>query len=75
MVDEISKLRRNSPFVPFTIHLADGRRFEVPTIDHFLVAGRRAVVLNDHNAIEILPALSMNGITTHADARPEESRE
>ena len=73
MIDEISKLRRHRPFVPFTIHLADGRRFEVPAIGHFLVVGRRAVVLNDNQTIEILPALLMSGVTTRVGAPPEES--
>ena len=75
MIGEISRLRQNRPFVPFTIHLTDGRRFEVPTIDHFLVVGRRAVVLNDNDSIEILPAVLMSGLTTRIDALPEKSRE
>ena len=72
MIGDIRKLKQNSPFVPFTIHLADGREFLVPTVDHFLVVGNRAVVLNDNDSIEILPALLMSGITTNIAALPEE---
>ena len=71
MIGDIRKLRQNRPFVPFTIHMADGRNFEVKTIDHFLVVGFRAVILNDDESIEILPALLMNGITTQVSALPE----
>ncbi len=70
MIGEISKLKRNIPFVPFTIHLADGRHFQVPTTDHFLIVGTRGVVLNNNDSIEILPALLMSGITTDASVLP-----
>jgi hypothetical protein len=63
VIGEIRKLREKRPFVPFTIHLTDGRKFPVPTIDHFLIVGSRGVVLNDNDSIEILPALLMSGIT------------
>jgi hypothetical protein len=75
MIGDIRKLRQNRPFVPFTIHLADGRHFTVPTVDHFLVVGSRAVVLNDNDTIEILPALLMSGITTDISALPAENGE
>ena len=71
MIEDIRKLKQNSPFVPFTIHLADGRQFLVPAVDHFLVVGNRAVVLNENESIEILPALLMSGITTNIAALPE----
>ena len=73
MIGDIRKLKQNQPFVPFTIHLADGRHFEVPTTDHFLIVGSRAVVLNDNDGIEILPALLMSDITTDISALPAES--
>ncbi len=75
MIGDIRKLKQNSLFVPFTIHLADGRHFQVPTEDHFLIVGTRAVVLNDNDAIEILPALLMSGITTDVSALPAEGGE
>ena len=75
MIGDIRKLKQNSPFVPFTIHLADGRHFQVPTEDHFLIVGTRAVVLNDNDSIEILAALLMSGITTDVAALPAEGGE
>jgi len=53
--------------------MADGRKFEVKTPDHFLIVGTRGVVLNDDETIEILPALLMSGITTDVAAMPEKS--
>jgi hypothetical protein len=46
MLEEIRKLVQSGPFVPFTIHLADGRELRVPTVDHIAVGpeGRRIVV-------------------------------
>ncbi len=75
MIGDIRKLKQNTPFIPFTIHLADGRHFEVPTVDHFLVVGNRAVVLNDNESIEILPALLMSGIKTNIAALPQSEGE
>ena len=72
MIGDIRKLRQNTPFVPFTIHMADGRKFQVPTLDHFLVAGSRAVILNDNDSMEILPALLISGIATDVSALPAE---
>lgn len=72
MIEDIRKLRENRPFVPFTIHMADGRKFDVKTVDHFLVVGTRGVILNDDESIEILPGYQMNGITTHVSALPGE---
>ena len=75
MIGDIRKLRQNVPFVPFTVHMADGRKFQVPTLDHFLIAGSRAVILNDNDFIEILPALLISGITTDYSALPTETVE
>jgi hypothetical protein len=33
MLEEIRALRRRAPFAPFLVHLADGRRLEVPHPD------------------------------------------
>ncbi len=75
MIGDIRKLRQNSPFVPFTIHMADGRKFQVPTLDYFIVAGSRAVILNDNDSMEILPALLISGTTTDITALPVEAVE
>ena len=75
MIVDIRKLKQDRPFVPFTIHRADGRHFQVLTGDHFLIVGNRAVVLNDNDSIEILPALLMSGITADIAVLPTESDE
>lgn len=37
MFEKLRSLWHATPFVPFTIHLADGRSFEVPHPDFFLL--------------------------------------
>ena len=49
MFSEIRKLIDATPFVPFTIHTANGRAFRVPTVDHIALppAGGRVFVFGD----------------------------
>ena len=49
MLSEIRNLINATPFVPFTIHTANGRAFRVPTIDHIAVppAGGPVFVFGD----------------------------
>jgi len=46
MIGDIRKLVHATPFVPFTIHLADGGQLWAPTVDHIAVppAGARIFV-------------------------------
>jgi len=57
------------PFVPFTIHIADGRSFRVPTPDHAHVWPTRArvSVYTDDGPEHILPGLLISGITKDSD--------
>ncbi|HTD88181.1 MAG TPA: hypothetical protein VK850_16520 [Candidatus Binatia bacterium] len=36
MIGDIRKHLEITPFVPFSVHLADGREYPVPTIDHII---------------------------------------
>ena len=60
MIGDIRKHLDQHPFVPFTIHLADGRHIRVPTRDHILLAGSRAIVTLD--------SLLMSGLSVDAAA-------
>jgi len=37
MFEKLNELWHASPFVPFTIHLSDGRKFEIPHPDFFML--------------------------------------
>jgi hypothetical protein len=49
MIADIRKLITAQPFVPFTIHSADGTELTVPTVEHVAVppAGGRVFVFGD----------------------------
>jgi hypothetical protein len=74
MIADIRQLLRAQPFVPFTIHVADGREYLVPTPDHAHVypSGGRVSVFTDDDRTFILPALLLSGIALDS---PERFRE
>ena len=68
MIGDIRKHLDRQPFVPFTINMADGRRIHVPTRDHILLNGSRAIVSLDNDDYDVLPGLLMSGLTVDASA-------
>jgi hypothetical protein len=69
MIVDIREHLYARPFVPFTIHVADGRSFHVPTRDHAHVWPSRARVsiYTDEGPEQILPGLLISGITVDTD--------
>ena len=65
MTGDIRKLIHAVPFVPFTIHLADGGQLRVPTTDHIAIppAGGRVMVFHDDGMWDMLSALLISRIT------------
>jgi hypothetical protein len=65
MTADIRKLMHAAPFVPFTIHLADGGQLRVPTVDHVAIspAGGRVIVFSDDDTHDVLSALLISRIT------------
>ena len=65
MKGDIRKLTHAIPFVPFTIHLADGGHLRVPTIDHVAVgpSGGRVIVFGDDDTYEVLSGLLISRLT------------
>lgn len=59
MIADIRKLIVAEPFVPFSIHTADGGELRVPTGDHIAVppAGGRIFVFSDADTYEVLSPL------------------
>jgi hypothetical protein len=70
MTADIRKLVHAVPFVPFTIHLADGGQLRVPTVDHIAVppAGGRVFVFGDDERYDVLSALLISRITVDRES-------
>ena len=73
MKNDIRKLAHAVPFVPFTIHLADGGSLRVPTVDHIAVppAGGGVFVFGDDEHYDVLSALLITRLTV--DRMPVDS--
>ena len=65
MIADIRKLIDSAPFVPFTIHLADGGQLRVPTVDHVAIspAGGRVIVFADDDTHDVISPLLISRIT------------
>ena len=59
MVSNIRQLMNARPFVPFTIRLADGKAFRIPTVDHIAVPpkGNRVFIFGDDGDYDVLAPL------------------
>jgi hypothetical protein len=64
MTADIQKRLEAQPFVPFVVHMADGREYSIPTPDHAHLSptGRRLHVFADDDSSYILPALMIGGL-------------
>ncbi len=70
MKSDIHKLVHASPFVPFTIHLADGGQLRVAALDHIAIppAGGRIFVFGDDERYDVISALMVTRITVDREA-------
>ena len=75
MVADIRKLMHAVPFVPFTIHLADGGQLRVPTMDHVAIAptGRRVIVFENDDTHQIVSPLLVSRIAVEQQGDPNGS--
>jgi hypothetical protein len=69
MTGDIRKLVHATPFVPFTIHLANGGQLRVPTVDHVAVppTGGRIFVFGDNERYDVISALMITRVTVNGD--------
>ncbi len=72
MKADIRKLVHASPFVPFTIHLADGSQLRVSTVDHIALppAGGRIFVFGDDERYDVISALMITRISVDRETAP-----
>ena len=71
MTADIRKLAHATPFVPFTIHLADGGQLRVPTVDHIAVPpGGRVFVFGEDEKYDVISSLLITRITVDRETDP-----
>jgi hypothetical protein len=65
MIADTRKLVGARPFIPFTVHLADGGQFRIPTLEHILVfpQGSRVLVTHDDDIYDVISALLITRVT------------
>ena len=70
MIGDIRKHLEITPFVPFSVRLADGREDPVPTIDHIYQppTGGRVVISDDQGIVVVLPGLLISGLVYASDS-------
>jgi len=64
MISDIRRLISNEPFVPFTIHLADGGQLRIQIVDHVAVppTGGRVFVFADDDSYDVVSPLMISRI-------------
>lgn len=67
MITDIRKLVAAQPFVPFTIHSADGTELIVPTVDHIAIppTGGRVFVFGDDDNYDVLSPLLISRLSVN----------
>lgn len=72
MIADLRKLVHAIPFVPFTIHLADGGKLRVPTLDHIAVppTGSRVFVFGEDERYDVISAIMITRITVDREHTP-----
>jgi hypothetical protein len=66
--EDIRHTQHGQPFVPFVLHLADGRQFQIPHPEFMWVApnGRRLTLEAPDGNMEIIDPLMVTSITVPA---------
>jgi hypothetical protein len=64
MIGDIRKHLQITPFIPFSVRLADGGEYAVPTVDHIYLppTGGRVVISDDQGIVVVLPGLMITGL-------------
>ncbi len=71
-IEELRKSIVASPFVPFTLNIADGRRIPVTGRDFILVPpekGRTVLVFQRSGEIDMFDAMLITGVSFEATAK------
>ena len=71
-IEQLRNVHQASPFQPFTLHLADGRKLHVPHRE-FLShspSGRTVIVYGEGDSFNIVDLLLVTDVEVHAGSRP-----
>ena len=65
--EQIKKSREQAPFRPFTVHVSDQRRFEIPHPDYvWIVPGGRLIgIANDSGSVELVDLVHVTSLNTN----------
>ena len=71
MTKDIRDRLAAQPFLPFVVHTADGREYEVPTHGHVHVSpgGGRVSIWTEDETEYILPALLISGLKVRSNGQ------
>jgi len=66
MVDDVRKHIETVPFMPFTIRMASGHEYPVPTLDHVWIppGNTRVQVSDDQGLVASLPGYAISGVVS-----------
>ncbi len=66
MREELEKLVRQVPFVPFTVEMSSGRRIPVRSREHIIVGSRGSLVVieDDQGLFDMIPILHITALTS-----------
>ena len=70
MREELEKLVRQIPFVPFTVEMSSGRRIAVRSREHIIVGSRGGLVVieDDQGLFDMIPVLHIAALTSKEPA-------
>jgi len=66
-IEQLRAVHQARPFLPFTMHLADGRSYMIPHTEFLSHSpnGRTVIVFKNDDAFEIIDLLLVVGIEVH----------
>jgi hypothetical protein len=70
-IEQLREAHKATPFRPFTVHLADGRAYDVPHSDFLSYSphgGRTIIVYGEGESFSIIDLLLVTGLAVHATA-------
>ncbi len=68
--DEINKLVKQVPFVPFTIEMSSGRQISVRSREHIIVGSKGSLVVieDDQGLFDMVPILHITALSSKEPA-------
>lgn len=74
IIADITRHLDYTPFQPFTLRIADGHEYPVPTIDHIYLppGGKQVIIADDEGVTVAIPALLITGFVRESpESQPQ----